>query len=215
MEPVPSRRDPIAAGRGTIGGRPGQHLPPTRPAGGQRRGLSVPFLSLLIPARGRGIARLRRRHPLRQLVVARRRRRPGMLLGLAIAPVDAGVPVGRGLVALLSQPITLLGPTIAPLGGQVAVGGPVVPAGGELVAAGSDLIAHPGLLRTSPPRVVGRSWVPRGQERHRASTCDWVSELRYMRVLRQTSRSIREIGASWMRSWRPKMTERRRSLENT
>jgi hypothetical protein len=36
-----------------------------------------------------------------------------------------------------------------------------------------------------------------------------------MRVLRHTSRSIREMGASWMRSWRPKMTERRSFLETT
>ena len=40
----------------------------------------------------------------------------------------------------------------------------------------------------------------------------WVSLLRYISVLRQESRSIREIGASWIRSWRPKITERRRSL---
>jgi hypothetical protein len=49
----------------------------------------------------------------------------------------------------------------------------------------------------------------------RASTCDWVSAFRYIRVLRQTSRSMREMGASWMRSWRPKMTDRRSSLEKT
>jgi hypothetical protein len=49
----------------------------------------------------------------------------------------------------------------------------------------------------------------------RASTRDWVSELRYIRVLRHTSRSIREMGASRSRSWRPKMTERRSSLETT
>ena len=157
MEPVPSGRDPIAAGRGTIGGRPGKHLPQTRPAASQRLGLAVPFLSLLIPASGHGIARLRRCHPLRQLVVGRRYRRPGMLMGLAIAPVDVGVSVGRGLIALLSPPITLLGPAISPLGGPVAVGGPLVPAGGQLVATGSDLIAQPGFLRPSPRRIIGRS----------------------------------------------------------
>jgi hypothetical protein len=52
-------------------------------------------------------------------------------------------------------------------------------------------------------------------EVERASTCAWVSEFRYIRVLRQTSRSIREMGASWMRSWRPKTTDRRSSLEKT
>jgi hypothetical protein len=33
---------------------------------------------------------------------------------------------------------------------------------------------------------------------------------------RSASRTvIREMGASWIRSWRPKMTDRRSSLENT
>ena len=41
-----------------------------------------------------------------------------------------------------------------------------------------------------------------------------VSALKYMSVLRQTSRSMREIGASWTRSLRPKITARRRSLRN-
>jgi hypothetical protein len=160
MEPVLRRRDPIAAGRSTVRGRPRQHLPQTRLAGSERLGPAVPCLSLLIAGRRRGIARLRRRRPLRQLAVARR---PGMLLGLAVAPVGVGVSVdvgvsgGGGLVALLSQPITLLGPTIAPLAGPVAVVGPVVPAGGQFVATDSDLVAQPGRLRPSPRRLVGRS----------------------------------------------------------
>ncbi len=41
-----------------------------------------------------------------------------------------------------------------------------------------------------------------------------VSVLKYISVLRQASRSIREIGASWIRSCRPKITERRRSFWN-
>ena len=39
-----------------------------------------------------------------------------------------------------------------------------------------------------------------------------VSVSKYMSVLRQTIRSTREIGASWIRSLRPKMTVRRSSF---
>ena len=59
--------------------------------------------------------------------------------------------------------------------------------------------------RKRNPRSCSAKW---NRSRMRA----WVSELRYIRVLRQVKRSIREIGASWIRSWRPKITERRRSL---
>jgi hypothetical protein len=156
MKPVLRRRDPMAAGRSTVGSRPGEHFPQPRPTASERLGLAVPCPSFLIAGRRRGIARLRRRHPLRQLAVAHPRQ-PGMLLGLALAPVGVSVTVGRGLVALLSQPITVLGPTIAPLGGPVAVGGPVIPAGGQFVATGRDLIAQPGRLHPRPRRVVGRS----------------------------------------------------------
>ena len=48
----------------------------------------------------------------------------------------------------------------------------------------------------------------------RPSTFRCVSPLRYIRVLRQDNRSTREIGASFTRSLRPKMTARRRSLRN-
>ncbi len=49
----------------------------------------------------------------------------------------------------------------------------------------------------------------------RARTRAWVSEFRYMSVFRQARRSMCEIGAACTRSWRPKMTARRRSLRNT
>ena len=42
----------------------------------------------------------------------------------------------------------------------------------------------------------------------------WVSALKYISVLRQIRMSRREIGASWIRLLRPKMTVRRRSLRN-
>ena len=37
----------------------------------------------------------------------------------------------------------------------------------------------------------------------------WASGSKYIRVLRQINKSMREIGASCTRSWRPKMTLRR------
>ena len=43
---------------------------------------------------------------------------------------------------------------------------------------------------------------------------DWVSALKYIRVLRQSRMSIREIGASRVRSLRPKITLRRSSGVN-
>ena len=50
---------------------------------------------------------------------------------------------------------------------------------------------------------------------NRCTIRSWTSALKYMRVLRQSRRSIREIGASLMRSWRPKMIERRSSRSKT
>jgi CRP/FNR family transcriptional regulator, cyclic AMP receptor protein len=49
----------------------------------------------------------------------------------------------------------------------------------------------------------------------RRRTCDCVSAVKYISVLRHTRKSIREIGASWTKSLRPKMTHRRRSLRKT
>ncbi len=64
------------------------------------------------------------------------------------------------------------------------------------------------LPRNSTPGSASAKW---NRWRIRA----WVSALKYMSVLRHTSRSMREIGASCTRSLRPKITERRRSLRKT
>ena len=64
------------------------------------------------------------------------------------------------------------------------------------------------LPRNSTPPSASAKW-----NRARIRAC--VSALKYISVLRQISRSIREIGASWTRSLRPKITERRRSLRKT
>jgi hypothetical protein len=50
---------------------------------------------------------------------------------------------------------------------------------------------------------------------NRSSTRCCVWALKYMRVLRHRSRSTCEMGASWTRSLRPKITDRRRSLRKT
>ena len=63
------------------------------------------------------------------------------------------------------------------------------------------------LPSTSMPSSSSAKW-----NRRRIRDC--VSALKYMSVLRQTSRSIREIGASCTRSLRPKITARRRSRRN-
>jgi hypothetical protein len=39
-----------------------------------------------------------------------------------------------------------------------------------------------------------------------------ASALKYISVLRHKSRSMREIGASYIKLWRPKITQRRASL---
>jgi hypothetical protein len=44
--------------------------------------------------------------------------------------------------------------------------------------------------------------------------CSCVSVVKYISVFREISRSIFEIGGSWITSCRPKMTERRRSCRN-
>lgn len=56
-------------------------------------------------------------------------------------------------------------------------------------------------------------WV-RSAKPSRETTRDWVSALRYIRVLRHSRMSMREIGASWVRSLRPKITLRRRSADS-
>ena len=61
------------------------------------------------------------------------------------------------------------------------------------------------LPRKSTPFGTSAKW-------NRERILDWVSALKYINVFRQASRSILEIGASWTRSLRPKMTDRRRSL---
>jgi hypothetical protein len=57
---------------------------------------------------------------------------------------------------------------------------------------------------SSTPSSSSAKW-----NRRRMRAC--VSALKYMSVLRHTSRSMREIGASCTRSLRPKITARRRS----
>ena len=50
-----------------------------------------------------------------------------------------------------------------------------------------------------------------GRSEARSGSCVCASALKYISALRHSSRSTREIGASCTRSWRPKMTVRRRS----
>ncbi len=64
------------------------------------------------------------------------------------------------------------------------------------------------LPSTSTPLSLRAKWKWRRMR-------DCVSALKYISVFRQISTSSREIGASWTRLLRPKITVRRRSLRNS